>query len=78
MNGYMSDGGPAFPETAQSGGGLTVREYIAAHIMGHVAQICCVAHMRERQDEDEPLDAEPIARAVVQLTDALMAELRNS
>jgi hypothetical protein len=76
MNGLMSDGGPAFPGPSPSTGiGLTAREYIAAHIMGHASMAFCMAYANQ---DDHRADARLVARATVELTDALMAELRNS
>jgi hypothetical protein len=76
MNGLMSDGGPAFPGPSPSTGiGLTVREYIAAHIMGHASIAFCMACASQ---DDRRADARLVARAAVELTDALMVELRNS
>lgn len=70
MNGMMSDGGPAFPGASPSTGrGLTTREYIAAQVLGHVAVVARIAGRSERPDE--------LARIAVELTDALMAELRQ-
>jgi hypothetical protein len=78
MNGLMSDGGPAFPGPSPStGNGLTVREYIAAQVVGAVAMTAAWNHAFNGL----PLDltrAGVVARATVDLTDALMAALRNS